>query len=80
MKCIKKLLGHNMDKIILYYNKETDVLDLSSGKPKKALCEETEDDLIIRKDPKTKKIIGFTVLNFQKRFENSREKITLKFF
>jgi hypothetical protein len=30
-------------------------------------------DIVVRIDPKTKEIMGFTILNFEKRFEHERE-------
>ncbi len=62
-----------MEKIRFFFDKKNDVLDISIGRPKKAVSEELEDDIIARKDPKTKKIVGFTVLNFTKRFETSKK-------
>ena len=53
--------------LIFAFDKEGDVLDISIGKPRPAISRETKDDLVIRLDPKTKKIIGFTILNFTKR-------------
>ncbi len=36
-----------------------------------------KNDVIIRIDPKTKKIVGFTILNFEKRFEHRARSETL---
>lgn len=58
-----------MAKMIFHYDKEGDVLEVSFGKPRKAVSEELENDVVIRKDPKTKETIGFTILNFEKRSE-----------
>ncbi len=56
-------------KLIFSFDKEGDVLDISIGKPRKAISEEIKDDVFIRKDPKTKEIVGFMILNFEKRFK-----------
>ena len=56
-------------KLIFSFDKEGDVLDISIGKPRKAISEEIKDDIFIRKDPKTKEIVGFMILNFEKRFK-----------
>ncbi|MBM4159715.1 MAG: hypothetical protein FJ217_01310 [Ignavibacteria bacterium] len=44
-----------------------DVLDISIGKPAKAVSNEIADDFFERLDPRTKKIVGFSILNFQKK-------------
>jgi uncharacterized protein YuzE len=51
-----------------YYDKEGDILDISIGRPKKAISEEISEDFFLRKDRKTGKIVGFMMLNFEKRF------------
>jgi len=63
-----------MEKLTFYYDEEGDILDISLGKPKKAISAEVSDDIIERLDVKTKKIVGFTILNFQKRFKNKADK------
>ena len=55
-------------KLYYYYDKEADVFYLSQGKPSaKSISRETSDDVILRLDPKTKNIKGFTILNFSHR-------------
>jgi len=56
------------------FDKEGDVLDISIGKPKKAISKEVEDDFFVRVDPKTKKIIGLSILNFEKWFKGDKRK------
>lgn len=46
-------------KLIFSFDKEGDVLNISIGKPRKAISEEIKEDVFIRKDPKTKEIVGF---------------------
>ncbi len=67
-------------KLIFSFDKEGDVLDISIGKPKKAISEEIKEDVFIRKNPKTKEIVGFMILNFEKRFKKlgKTEEIPLK--
>lgn len=55
------------------YDKEGDILDISLGQPKKAISEEISDDFFVRLEPKSKKIVGFMILNFEKRFDKSRK-------
>ncbi len=66
-----------MEAMKFFYDKHGDVLDISLGRPKKAVCEELDNDVIIRRHPKTRKVVGFTVLNFEKRFEISKKAATL---
>jgi uncharacterized protein YuzE len=61
-----------MEKIILpqgktvssFYDKEADVLYVSFGEPAEGEVLDTGEDLLIRFNPTTGEIIGFTVLNF----------------
>ncbi len=66
-------------KLMFFFDKEGDVLDISLGKPKKARSKEIGNDIVVRIDPKTDEIVGFTILNFEKRFEKLKkeEKISL---
>jgi len=54
---------------MFWFDKEGDVLDISIGKPKKAVSKELGEDVVARIDPKNKEVVGFTILNFTKRFE-----------
>ncbi len=47
-----------------YYDEEADVLYVSFGEPKPSETLDTGEDLLIRFDPVTGEITGFTVLNF----------------
>lgn len=70
-----------MDKKLMFsFDKEGDVLDISIGKPRKAISEEIKEDVFVRKDSKTKEIVGFMILNFEKRFKKlgKVEEIPLK--
>ena len=58
-----------MEKLTFYYDDEGDILDIAAGKPKKAVSKEIGDDNVERVDLETKKIVGFTILNFKKRFK-----------
>ncbi|MEK7561160.1 MAG: DUF2283 domain-containing protein [Patescibacteria group bacterium] len=55
-------------KLYYYYDKEADVAYLSQGKPSlKDISQETSDDVVLRLNPKTGMVRGFTILNFSKR-------------
>ena len=52
------------------YDKAGDILEIALGQPRAAISREIEDDVFVRIDPKTKKIIGFSILNFTKYFKD----------
>lgn len=55
-------------KLYYFYDKKADVLYFSEGKPSaNSISREADNDIVIRLDPKTKRIKGFTVLNAAKR-------------
>ena len=56
------------------FDKGADVLDISIGSPKKAISREIDDDFFVRLDPKTKKVVGFSILNFEKWFKDESDK------
>ena len=62
-------------KLMFSFDKEGDILDISIGSPKKAISREVKDDFFVRTDPKTKKIVGFSILNFEKWFKDESEKV-----
>jgi len=66
-------------KINFFFDEESDVLDITIGKPKKAVAKELKNDIAVRCDPTTGEIVGIVILNFRKRFEgkNKPEKIDL---
>lgn len=62
----------------LYYDKEADVLYFSKGIPSASdISDETADEMIIRKNPHTKEVTGFTILNFSKRSKKTAKNIKL---
>jgi hypothetical protein len=60
-----------MEKLNMLYDKEGDVLDVIMGKPEEAVMKEVSQDVFLRLHPKTKKIVGLTVLHFQKKFSRT---------
>ena len=66
-----------VEKMKFYYDKDNDILDISVGEPKKAVSKELGNDILIRVLPKTNKIVGLTVINFEQRFSKSSQKQTL---
>ena len=64
-------------KLKFFFDKEGDVLDIALGDPTNAISKELDNDIIMRLDPDTDEIIGFTILNFEKRFEHLNSSETL---
>jgi len=52
----------------LHYDKEGDVLYIYFDKPLEVVCVE-EEGLLIRVDPETSKVIGYTIIDFLARFD-----------
>ena len=50
------------------YDSGADVLYVSFGKPKAAICVEVNDGDLVRVDVYTDKIVGITILDFKKRY------------
>ena len=62
----------------LFYDEEADVLYFSKGKPKASdMSDEIADEIVIRKNPKTQEVTGFTILNFSKRSKRIDQNIKL---
>lgn len=58
----------------LFYDTEADVLYFSKGKPSsKDISDETADEIVVRKNPKTREITGFTILNFSKKSKKTSQ-------
>lgn len=51
-----------------FFDREADILYLSVGKPRPAISREVGDDIVVRVDPKSRRVIGCTILNLTKRF------------
>ena len=49
--------------ILVIYDKIGKTLDVWFEEPQEAICEETEEEFLIKKHPKTGKVIGFEKLN-----------------
>jgi len=60
------------DRIVMSYDKDADTVYISFGKPRKAVSEEIDPYVIVRRDPKTKEMVGITITNFSKYFETKK--------
>jgi hypothetical protein len=56
---------HNLD---IHYDPAADVLYCSFGPPQEAVGEEVNTGVVIRRNPETNTVVGFTVVDFSKRF------------
>jgi len=63
------------EKLRMFFDKKGDVLDISLGEPREAISKEIGDDILMRIDPQTSEVLGFTILNFEKRFEHTKVEI-----
>lgn len=59
------------------YDRQSDVLYLSYGEAREAISEENEDGVLVRRDPSSNEILGFTVVDFSRRFAKSDTPIIL---
>nr|DAI43384.1 MAG TPA: Protein of unknown function (DUF2283) [Caudoviricetes sp.] len=64
-------LGINYD-----YDEDEDILYVIIGKPTPSVSEEIEDGILIRRDIKTNKLTGVTILDYKDRIKNN-EKINI---
>ena len=53
-----------MNKLKVFLDKEGNTLDVWFEEPREVICEETGDEVILKKDPRTNRVIGFETLNF----------------
>ena len=66
-------------KISISYDKDADVMYLNFGLPSKAVGEEVESGIFARFDPKTKELVGFTIINFSKKFGIEPKEVVIPF-
>lgn len=61
-----------------FYDKEADVFYFSSGTPRATdATVEAGDDVLLRLNPKTKQVRGFTLINASKRLSSKKPTYTL---
>jgi len=61
-----------MSKKIEYnYDKEADVMYLSLGRPQSAFTLKIAEDFILRLHPKTREVVGITIIDFSQHFSLS---------
>jgi len=52
-----------MEKIRVLFDREGNTLDVWFTEPQEAVCEETGNEVLIKKHPKTGEVLGFEKLN-----------------
>ena len=73
------MVKQKVDQLTVSYDKDADVLYISEGRPRKAIGEMMPGGVIVRRDPKTKEVIGFTIVDFMDHFTGSKaQRIPLK--
>ncbi len=69
---------NKMNDLNIFYDQEADVFYFSKGKPSTAdISDEVSDEVIIRKNSKTKEVTGFTILNFSKKSKKQTKSFKL---
>ena len=63
-------MAKKLGKIQIEYDEASDVLYLSLGDPRPAVTYESQEGLLIRKDPQTGELVGVTVLAYDRHFRH----------
>ena len=66
----------NKQIVSISYDRESDVMYLSY-QDVEAEAEEIEDGIFARYDPKNESLVGFTILNFSKKFDQDPKNIEI---
>ena len=53
------------------YDEEADVLYITFGEPKKAVCDEVAVGVLVRRSGETGKIVGITIIDYKKLVDDS---------
>ena len=69
----------NKDRLKIAYDREVDVFYVTRGKPEYTDYVEYTDEVILRFHPKTKQLVGFTLIDFSKHFAKAAPDIGLPF-
>ena len=69
----------NKDGIKIFYDQEADVLYVTRGEPEYTDYVEYSEDVILRFEPGTKRLVGFTLIDFSLHFAQQKPDISLPF-
>ncbi len=64
-----------MEKTLTYsYDKKRDALYVSVGPPREAISREIENDIFVHFAQDTHEILGFTIIDFEKKFTRAKKR------
>ena len=73
------MVKQKIDQLTVSYDKDADVLYITEGRPRKTIGEMMDDGVIVRRDPKTREVLGFTIVDFMDHFAGTKpQRIPLK--
>jgi len=65
-----------MAKALIYsYDKKADILYVSVGKPRQAISREVEPGVFVHFHPRTREVVGYTLLDFERRASRPRTRL-----
>ena len=59
------------------YDWQEDILYATFGASKEAICLEEDEGVLIRVDPETDEVVGFTIIDFVERFKRKAEALSI---
>lgn len=62
-------------KLRFSYYAPSDELNIHFDEPKPCVSKEIADEIYLRLDIETRKIVGLTILNFRQRFKGAKDKV-----
>jgi len=65
------------ENIKISYYKPSDELNIVFDEPKDSVLSEISDEIYLRLDPKTNKVLGLTILNFEERLKTKSQTIPI---
>ena len=65
--------------LTVYYDEHADVLYLSRGEPKAAISDEIDEGILLRRDPRTRAVVGLTIIDFRTTFLKHPKPLPLAF-
>ena len=64
-----------LQNLMIDYDARADVLYLSIGNPREAVCLEPEEGILVRVEPDTNNVVGLTIIDFLYRFKGKNRLI-----
>jgi hypothetical protein len=62
-------MGHSaLHELKLAYDQENDIVYVSLGEPKEAICETLDNGVVIKRDPHTRQVVGLILLDVSRTF------------